>query len=391
MSVPRLRFKDEKCGFPDWAEESLGNIAELTSSKRVYLSDYVNEGVPFYRGKEISELKRNEKPKDILYITRSAYESFKKNYGVPKINDILITAVGTLGNVYRVKDESEFYFKDGNLIWLKNIKISSEFLEILIDHNNDKLQKSAIGSTQRALIIVELKKLKFNIPTLPEQTKIANFLTAVDEKITHLTQKHTLLTQYKKGVMQQIFSQQLRFKDDDGQAFPKWKDATLESLLDYEQPTKYLVSSTEYSDSFRIPVLTAGKTFILGYTDETVGIYEHGLPVIIFDDFTTAFKFVPFQFKAKSSAMKILRLKGSTNSIKYIYAAMQMIDFPCGDEHKRYWISEYSKISIQLPCAQEQTKIANFLTAIDDKLSAVQTQLTAMKQYKQGLLQQMFV
>ncbi len=118
MSVPALRFKEFS---DDWQSNKLDDIADLTSSKRVYSSDYVSEGVPFYRGKEISELKRNENPKDILYISRKAYDSFKASFGVPQVNDILITAVGTLGNVYRIKNNSEFYFKDGNLIWLKDI------------------------------------------------------------------------------------------------------------------------------------------------------------------------------------------------------------------------------------------------------------------------------
>lgn len=183
----------------------------------------------------------------------------------------------------------------------------------------------------------------------------------------------------------------LRFKDDDGREFPEWKEVTLGDILDYEQPTKYLVSSVEYDHSYEIPVLTAGKTFILGYTNETTGVFQQALPVIIFDDFTTAFKYVNFPFKAKSSAMKILKIKDTTNSIKYVFEAMQLIDFPSGDEHKRYWISEYSKISIPLPNPGEQTKIANFLSAIDDKINQTQAELDAVKQYKQGLLQQMFV
>lgn len=234
--------------------------------------------------------------------------------------------------------------------------------------------------------------LTLNIPDIVEQTKISNFLSLINEKINQLTLKYYLLSQYKKGLMQQIFSQKLRFKDDDGHDFPEWNEQTIDELLDYEQPTKYLVNTTEYSSSYATPVLTAGKKFILGYTNETKGICTDGLPVIIFDDFTTAFKYVTFPFKAKSSAMKILRIKNSsTNSIKYIYEAMQLIDFPSGDEHKRYWISEYSKLTIPVPCYKEQTKIASFLTAIDNKLTHTQNQLSAAKQYNQGLLQQMFV
>ncbi len=202
----QLRFKDDDGrDFPEWEIKKLVDIADLTSSKRVYLSDYVNEGIPFYRGKEISELKRNEKPKDILYITREVYETFKSSFGVPQVNDILITAVGTLGNVYRIKNDTEFYFKDGNLIWLKSVKISSAFLEILLETNQEAIQKSSIGSSQRALTIVELKKLKFNIPILAEQTKIANFLTALDDKISQHQTQLNALKQYKQGLLQQMF------------------------------------------------------------------------------------------------------------------------------------------------------------------------------------------
>ena len=102
-----------------------------------------------------------------------------------------------------------------------------------------------------------------------------------------------------------------------------WESIELEKLLEYEQPTKYLVSTENYHDSFKTPVLTAGKTFVLGYTDEEYGIFNHELPVIIFDDFTTASKFVNFPFKAKSSAMKMLKIKDKTVDIKIVYELMQ--------------------------------------------------------------------
>jgi type I restriction enzyme S subunit len=108
----------------------------------------------------------------------------------------------------------------------------------------------------------------------------------------------------------------LRFKEFGGE----WEEKKLKDCLDYLQPTKYLVSSTTYDDKYKTPVLTAGKTFILGFTDETNGIFKDNLPVIIFDDFTTATKFVDFPFKAKSSAMKILlaREKTNKNSVCFI-------------------------------------------------------------------------
>lgn len=129
----------------------------------------------------------------------------------------------------------------------------------------------------------------------------------------------------------------------------------LEEVLDYEQPTEYIVESEEYDDSYKTPVLTAGKSFILGYTNEQKGIFESPLPVIIFDDFTTATKFVDFPFKVKSSAMKILKAKENAN-ITFLYYLMQHIQFDSSD-HKRYWISQYSKIKIPLPPLSIQEEI----------------------------------
>ena len=136
----------------------------------------------------------------------------------------------------------------------------------------------------------------------------------------------------------------------------EWDLVELGKLLDYEQPTNYIVESTNYNDNYKTPVLTAGKTFILGYTDETEGILNDNLPVIIFDDFTTATKFVDFPFKVKSSAMKILHTKRDIANPKFVYHTMKNIVFPV-TKHKRYWISQYSKIKIPLPPLKEQEKI----------------------------------
>ncbi len=143
-----------------------------------------------------------------------------------------------------------------------------------------------------------------------------------------------------------------------------WSVCLLEDIIEYEQPTDYIVNSTNYDDSYLTPVLTAGKSFIIGYTDEEEGIYSK-LPCIIFDDFTTASKLVTFPFKVKSSAMKILQVNQNI-SIKYVAAFMSITQL-IGDTHKRYWISEYSKLPIPIPPKEEQKRI---VTAID-KLFAV--------------------
>lgn len=165
------------------------------------------------------------------------------------------------------------------------------------------------------------------------------------------------------------------------------KEYSLGELLKYEQPTKYIVSSTNYDDSYQTPVLTAGKSFILGYTDETEDIYEKdNLPVIIFDDFTTSSKYVDFPFKVKSSAMKILIPNSDLVLAKYIYYRMQIIPFD-HSTHKRYWIQQYSKLRIQVPDLLEQERIVyqieEMLSELDagtKMLSKIQRQLSVFKQ-----------
>jgi type I restriction enzyme S subunit len=190
--------------------------------------------------------------------------------------------------------------------------------------------------------------------------------------------------------MQKLFSQEIRFKQDDGGDFSAWEEIQLGKILKYEQPTKYIVESTEYKNDYNTPVLTAGKSFILGYTNELVGIYKNH-PVIIFDDFTLANHYIDFDFKVKSSAMKILSPSTKSVNLKYVYERMQMIRFSRGEEHKRFWISVYSKIKIDYPCLEEQSKIANCLSAIDQKIKYTQQQLEQTKMFKKGLLQKMFV
>jgi len=260
------------------------------------------------------------------------------------------------------------------------------------DSLRDQITQLSGGSTRFNIGQDSLNKVSAYLPLKEEQTQIASFLSAVDEKISQLTQKHELLSQYKQGMMQKLFSQQIRFKADDGSEFGEWEYKELGLLLDYEQPTKYIVSSTNYDNSFPIPVLTAGKTFILGYTNEEHGIFSaESQNVIIFDDFTTAYKFVNFNFKVKSSAMKILKTDPRKNNIFYLYSTFSTLFLSLGDEHKRRWISEYSKLEVPVPCLKEQTKIANFLSAIDQKIEVVGQQIEQAKQWKKGLLQQMFI
>lgn len=155
----------------------------------------------------------------------------------------------------------------------------------------------------------------------------------------------------------------------------------LGAILDYEQPTKYIVKSTDYNDLYPTPVLTAGQTFILGYTNETTGVYvaTKDNPTIIFDDFTTSFHWVDFNFKIKSSAMKMLRPKVPNISFRFIYYAMKCINYEPVD-HSRHWKSKYSQFEIPLPPLDVQNEIVRILDTFTSHTAELQAELQARKE-----------
>src|SRR5690606_10877428 len=166
----------------------------------------------------------------------------------------------------------------------------------------------------------------------------------------------------------------------------EWDLKVLEDALNYERPEKYIVSDTNYQNE-GTPVLTANKSFILGYTNEDFGIYEK-LPAIIFDDFTVDSKFVDFSFKVKSSAIKILTPK-KKDDLRFVYELISQIDFNA-TEHKRYYISEYQKLKLPFPSINEQQKIASCLSSLDEVIAAHTQKLELLKDHKKGLMQNLF-
>lgn len=172
----------------------------------------------------------------------------------------------------------------------------------------------------------------------------------------------------------------------------QYTEYELGELLPFEQPTAYIVKSTDYSDAYATPVLTAGKSFILGKTNETDGIFDQ-LPVIIFDDFTTATQFVNFRFKVKSSAMKILHINTDLVIPKYIFYRLQIIQFD-HSTHKRYWIQSYSKIKVLIPPLDEQSRIVarieELFSELDKAVDTLKTTKEQLEVYRQAVLKEIF-
>jgi type I restriction enzyme S subunit len=191
MSQPALRFKkDDGSDFLDWVVDKLGNIGRVQMCKRIMREQTQPVGdVPFYKigtfGKQAD-----------AYIANELYKSYKEKYSFPKKGDILISAAGTIGRTV-VYDGLPAYFQDSNIVWIDNNEalLRNAFLYFLYSNIIWNTENTTIAR----LYNDNLRSISISYPSIPEQTKIANFLTAVDEKIAHLTQKHTLLTQYKKA------------------------------------------------------------------------------------------------------------------------------------------------------------------------------------------------
>ena len=177
-------FGDPVTNEKGWEEENMNSLCIITSSKRIFANEYCEEGVPFYRGKEITELSKGLPISTELNISQKRYEEIKKEYGVPSVGDILITAVGTIGNIWVVSDDRPFYFKDGNIIWLKDIKgFNSVFFRRLLAIQIDAFKNEmAQGCAYNALTIVNLKKMKALCPPLSLQQQFASKIEAIEQQ-----------------------------------------------------------------------------------------------------------------------------------------------------------------------------------------------------------------
>ncbi|WP_234446295.1 restriction endonuclease subunit S [Campylobacter fetus] len=255
-------------------------------------------------------------------------KSYSSGYPMGATKRLNLYNYGVLSNLYIY-----FKIKNGN----------SDFYEQYFEAgllNKEIHQIAQEGARNHGLLnifVVDFFNILIALPPLKEQEKIADILSTWDMAISNLDELIIQKQKLKTALMQNLLSAKIRFKEFTA----PWQEVKLGDILDYEQPTKYIVNNVAYvNDMYKIPVLTAGKSFILGYTDETNGIYDK-LPVILFDDFTTDTKFVNFKFKVKSSAIKLLKPKDKTATIlKIIYETMELIKFSTED-HKRYWISEY--------------------------------------------------
>jgi len=213
----------------EWKEYKLGEIAEITSSKRVFYSEYVSEGIPFYRSKEIIDLYNNRNIATELFISENRYNDIKLKYGVPQKDDILLTSVGSLGIPYLVKNTDKFYFKDGNLTWIRNINkniILPQYLILWICSNigKQKLDEVTIGSTQPALTISGLKTIEIILPSIEEQKRIASIHSSLDDKIDLLQRENKTLEAMAETLFRKWFIEDAK---------EEWEEKPLSSIANF--------------------------------------------------------------------------------------------------------------------------------------------------------------
>lgn len=247
---------------------------------------------------------------------------------------------------------------------------------------NEIMQFASPGGAGRNRTLGQDRFLKSMImlPPVDEQKKIDDIIACCDSRISlqerKIVEKEKL---YNKYINKVVSGQTKYFRKDN-----TWKRMTLADVFEYIQPSKYIVKNTEYNDDFKIPVLTAGKTFILGYTNETDGIYTD-VPVVIFDDFTTDMQYVDFDFKVKSSAMKILKIKKEYD-ILFMFYTMRTLNYKVG-AHERQWISKYSKLEIDVPPLYAQKQMARIFDEFRKELELERKLLLEYQKEKNAIIQ----
>ncbi len=322
--------------------------------------------------------------KENKYITDSERKLSSKGFSIArqfKKGDILYVSIGSTIGKIAIANKELTTNQQINILRVNKYN-NNEFVYYQLIHSFKSF--SYLISTQAVPILnkTAFENISILLPPLEEQKRIAEVLSLCDDIIENLTELIEKKEQYKKGVMQRVLSGKVRFKG----FTDEWQTVRLGDILSYEQPNNYIVKNDEYNNKYECPVLTAGKTFILGYTNEKFGIYDK-IPVIIFDDFTTETKYVNFPFKVKSSAIKIL--SSNKCNLKLIYELIKMIKFNA-ESHKRYWISEYQYLEIKIPTSiEEQKKIAGLLSVIDEEIENLKKQLELRKQQKKGLMQKL--
>ena len=298
---------------------------------------------------------------------------------------------GTIDKPYILR--APFWTVDTLFYCIPKYNHNLDFTNCLFQNVDWKNKDESTGVPSLSKVIIN--NIETSIPSYEEQKKIGEYFKSFDNLITLHQRKLDRLKNIKKSMLDKMFPK-------DGEVVPEirfkgftdaWEQRKLGDVFKYEQPQTYIVENTEYDDKNKIPVLTAGQSFILGYTDEHFGIKEANQrnPVIIFDDFTTSSHYVDFPFKVKSSAIKLLTLSTTKDNVYCAYNVLKNISY-LPVSHERHWISTFTKFDILLPkSVDEQELIGEYFKLLDKLITLHQRKLDKLKNIKKSMLDNMFV
>jgi type I restriction enzyme S subunit len=389
---PKLRFPEFE---GDWGKDKLSdiNIFVIDGDRGVNYpngDDFSNDGFcVFLNAKNVT--KNGFSFADKMFISAEKDEKLRKGKLVR--NDIVLTTRGSVGHIsyfdYSVLYENIRINSGMVIIRTDQSKINSDYLYKYFNSNQiqNEIDKISFGSAQPQLTVKEILKFRISYPSLEEQTKIANFLSSIDEKINLLKEKKALLEEYKKGMMQKIFNQEIRFAADNGNDFEDWEEKTLGEVSSKESSN---ISANKIEDNF-------GEFIIYGASGvlKKVNFYlQENDYISIVKDGAGVGRI--FYCEGKSSVLGTMEMIKPIKGINtyFLYCLLNNIDFTkfiTGSTIPHIYFKDYSKVICGIPSLKEQTKIANFLSTIDEKISLVATQIEDTQEYKKGLLQQMFV
>ena len=405
MAAPKLRFKEFD---GDWSQSKIGEIFQVTSGSTPLRSDN-----RFFENADIAWVKTTDLNNGLIEKTEEKISQIALKETSVKIlpkGTVFVAMYGGFNQIGRTGLlVHEAACNQALSAIYPNEKIDSYFLLTFLNHKVDDWKNFA-ASSRKDPNITKSDVLAFPLkyPVKEEQTKIASFLSVVDEKISQLTQKHALLSQYKQGMMQKLFSQQIRFKADDGSEFGEWEEKTLGSLGVFK-------SGQGFPEKYQ-----GGKTGVPFFKVSDMNTYGNEKRMVVANNYVDADSILEMKVKvildesiifAKVGAAVFLERKRlatnflidnnmmaftpdpklNINFIKQFLDTIKFSNFVQVGALPSYNAGDLAIIPIHIPCVVEQTKIANFLSAIDQKIDVVAQQIEQTKQWKKGLLQQMFV
>ena len=373
-NVPTLRFPNF---VGTWQKTSMGNVCSFSKGYGISKDDLSIEGAPCILYGELYTTYKTAIAKKIKSKTNLNLEKLFHS----KKNDVIIPCSGETAEdiATSVCVPYDDILLGGDLTVIRS-NLDGAFLSNQLNSARKyDIARIAQGKSIVHLQAEELKKINIAFPSIEEQHEISGFIDLIDDRIAV---QNKIIEDLK------VLKKELNAFQINRLTNGKIPNCQIGDVIDYEQPTSYIVNSDKYISNGTTPVLTANKAFVLGYTNEQEGIYDKG-NCIIFDDFTLDFKFVDFPFKVKSSAIKILSAKSNVD-IKYFYEYLLFLGLST-NEHKRHYISEVASKSMYLPSLSEQETLLKPLNKISLKLFQEERVLSLLEQQRKYLLNAMFI